>query len=40
MRIFKKIHEVLEEGCYPLDPMIIYIFGTIAVVYSIFQILS
>ena len=38
--MIKKIHQELTKGCYPLDPIIIYIFGVIVLVYSLFQILS
>jgi hypothetical protein len=37
--MFKKFHQELEKGCYPLDPMVIYIFGSIILVYSLIQIL-
>jgi hypothetical protein len=40
MKMLKKFHQELKKGCYPLDPMIIYIFGSIALVYSLIQILS
>jgi len=38
MKILKKFHQELEKGCYPFDPMIIYIFGVIVVGYSLTQI--
>ena len=40
MKILKKFHQELEKACHPLDPIIIYIFGSIALVYSLIQILS
>jgi hypothetical protein len=40
MKILKKFHQELEKGCYPFDPMIIYIFGSIVLVYSLIQVLS
>ena len=30
----------MVEGCYPLDPMVVYIFGVIALLGALIQILS
>jgi hypothetical protein len=35
----KQIHQVMAEGCYPLDPMIVYIFGLIVLLGALIQIL-
>jgi hypothetical protein len=40
MKTLKKFHQELEKGCHPFDPMIIYIFGVIVLVYSLIQVLS
>jgi hypothetical protein len=40
MKVLKKFHQELEKGCHPLDPIIIYIFGSIILAYSLIQILS
>jgi len=38
-KILKEFHQVMVEGCHPIDPTIVYIFGTIVLVYSLTQIL-
>lgn len=37
--MIKKFHQELEKGCHPFDPMVIYIFSSIVLVYSLIQIL-
>lgn len=38
-RFLKELHQVMVEGCHPLDPMIVYIFGVIALLGVLIQIL-
>jgi len=35
----KQMHQVMVEGCHPLDPMIVYIFGLIALLGALIQII-
>ena len=35
----KQLHQVMVEGCYPLDPIILYIFGFIALLGALIQII-
>ena len=37
-KLLKNLHQTAVEGCHPIDPIIVYIFGSIVLVYSIIQI--
>ena len=35
-KFIKEFHNQMIEGCYPLDPTIVYIFGSIAFMSAVF----
>ena len=37
-KLLKDLHQTAIEGCHPIDPTIVYIFGIIVLAYSLIQI--
>jgi hypothetical protein len=35
-KLIKEFHNQMVEGCHPLDPIIVYIFGSIAFMGAVF----
>ena len=38
-KLIREFHNQMIEGCYPLDPTIVYIFGSITLLSAIFYLL-
>jgi hypothetical protein len=36
-RLFKEFHKQMEIGCYPINPLPVYIFMIIALIYSLYE---